>query len=233
MPRSSYSPCWPPSDPIDRSISTASPPCSLRRLANPQAPINPGPHLAPASQARQRHRRQTTPPRSPSIERWPEPLPHFAPGCHRYRPIRPRLPTGQRPAVERGHCPTSTGVRTRPRKAIHAQSGYTWAYDEHAAARAEQVVGDVAARLVNLSGEAGDVAGIQWVIQRARRGLDGPTAELPPRLVERIWAARIAAPDLVRSAHEYAHELDATVDLNDRKGEYETRRDPVRAGLSS
>jgi hypothetical protein len=180
MPRSSYSPCWPPSDPIDRSISTASPPCSLRRLANPQAPINPGPHLAPASQARQRHRRQTTPPRSPSIERWPEPLPHFAPGCHRYRPIRPRLPTGQRPAVERGHCPTSTGVRTRPRKAIHAQSGYTWAYDEHAAARAEQVVGDVAARLVNLSGEAGDVAGIQWVIQRARRGLDGPTAELPP-----------------------------------------------------
>jgi hypothetical protein len=68
--------------------------------------------------------------------------------------------------------------------------------------------------------------------ERDEDSTDSPPS-YPPRLVERIWAARIAAPDLVRSAHEYAHELDATVDLNDRKGEYETRRDPVRAGLSS
>jgi hypothetical protein len=31
-------------------------------------------------------------------------------------------------------------------------------------------------------------AGIQWVTQRARRGLDSSIAELPYRLVERIWA---------------------------------------------
>ena len=91
-------------------------------------------------------------------------------------------------------------VRGKP---YTARSGYTWAYDEHAAARAEQVVGDVAARLIDLHGEAGDAAGIQWVIQRARRGLDGSIAELPHRLVERIWADRMADPGLAESTSDY------------------------------
>lgn len=42
-------------------------------------------------------------------------------------------------------------VRGKP---YTAQSGFTWAYDEHAAARAEQVVGDVAARLLDLYGRS-------------------------------------------------------------------------------
>ena len=90
-------------------------------------------------------------------------------------------------------------VRGKP---YTARSGYTWAYDEHAAARAEQVVGDVAARLIDLHGESGDAAGIQWVIQRARRGLDGAIAELPHRLIERIWASRMADPGLAESTAE-------------------------------
>ncbi len=111
-------------------------------------------------------------------------------------------------------------VRGKP---YTARSGYTWAYDEHAAARAEQVVGDVAARLIDLHGEAGDAAGIQWVIQRARRGLDGSIAELPYRLVERIWAARMADPGLEESTAEYERELAFEVDEDDPEGEYDLR----------
>jgi hypothetical protein len=111
-------------------------------------------------------------------------------------------------------------VRGKP---YTARSGYTWAYDEHAAARAEQVVGDVAARLIDLHGEAGDAAGVQWVIQRARRGLDGPIAELPYRLVERVWAARMADPGLAESTAAYERELAAAVDDLDPTGDYEIR----------
>jgi LysM domain len=111
-------------------------------------------------------------------------------------------------------------VRGKP---YTARSGYTWAYDEHAAARAEQVVGDVAARLIDLHGEAGDAAGIQSVIQRARRGLDGPIAELPHRLVERIWATRMVDPELLESTEDYQRVLAAAVDEADPDGEYELR----------
>jgi hypothetical protein len=109
-------------------------------------------------------------------------------------------------------------VRGKP---YTARSGYTWAYDEHAAARAEQVVGDVAARLIDLHGESGDAAGIQWVIQRARRGLDGAIAELPHRLIERIWASRMADPGLAESTAEYERELASEVDVHDPEGEYD------------
>lgn len=110
-------------------------------------------------------------------------------------------------------------VRGKP---YTARSGYTWAYDEHAAARAEQVVGDVAARLIDLHGEAGDVAGIQRVIQRARRGLDGAIAELPHRLVERVWASRMADPCLAESTADYERELASAIDAADPQGEYGT-----------
>ena len=109
-------------------------------------------------------------------------------------------------------------VRGKP---YTARSGYTWAYDEHAAARAEQVVGDVAARLIDLHGESGDAAGIQRVIQRARRGLDGAIAELPHRLVERVWALRMADPCLAESTTEYERELASEVDEHDPDGEYD------------
>jgi len=111
-------------------------------------------------------------------------------------------------------------VRGKP---YTARSGYTWAYDEHAAARAEQVIGDVAARLIDLHGEAGDAAGIQWVIQRAKRGLDGSIAELPHRLVERLWAERMADPSLAKSTAEYERELAAAVDDDDPEGESDIR----------
>ena len=107
-------------------------------------------------------------------------------------------------------------VRGKP---YTARSGYTWAYDEHAAARAEQVVGDVAARLIDLHGESGDAAGIQWVIQRARRGLHGAIAELPHRLVERTWKERLADQLLAESTAEYERELAAAVDASDPEGE--------------
>ena len=136
---------------------------------------------------------------------------------HAYR-LADDLPSGEaiemlRSALER--------VRGKP---YTAQSGYTWAYDEHAAARADQVIGDVAAQLIDLLGETGDVAGIQWVTQRARRGLDGPVAELPHRLVERIWAERMADPSLVESTAEYERELAAAVDDADSEGDYDLSR---------
>ncbi|MGD9792046.1 MAG: hypothetical protein AB7V43_01090 [Acidimicrobiia bacterium] len=112
-------------------------------------------------------------------------------------------------------------VRGKP---YTAQSGFTWAYDEHAAARAEQVVGDVAARLIDLYGEAGDAAGIQWVIQRARRGLDGPIAELPHRIIERTWAARMTDPTLVESTADYERELAAAIEDDDPNGDYDLRK---------
>ena len=95
----------------------------------------------------------------------------------------------------------------------------------------EQVVGDVASRLIDLHGEAGDAAGIQWVIQRARRGLDGSIAELPHRLVERIWAARLADPGLTESTAGYERELAATVDDDDPSGDYEVRSASAGKGV--
>ena len=109
-------------------------------------------------------------------------------------------------------------VRGKP---YTARSGYSWAYDEHAAARVEQVVGDVAARLIDLHGEAGDAAGIQWVIQRAKRGLDDAIAELPHRLVQQIWAARLADPSLAESTADYERELALAIDEHDPEGEYD------------
>ena len=61
------------------------------------------------------------------------------------------------------------------------------------------------------------------MIQRARRGLVGAIAELPHRLVERVWSARMADPSLAESTAEYERELAAAVDDDDPEGEYDLR----------
>ena len=62
------------------------------------------------------------------------------------------------------------------------------------------------------------------MIQRARQGLDGPIAELPHRLVERVWAERTADPSLLESTADYDRELAAAVDDADSEGDYELSR---------
>ena len=73
-------------------------------------------------------------------------------------------------------------VRGRP---YTAKVGYSWAYDEHAVSRSVQVVGDVASRLIELYGEANDVAAVRAVIDRASKAMDDPMAEVSYRLAER------------------------------------------------
>ncbi len=59
------------------------------------------------------------------------------------------------------------------------------------------------------------------MIQRARRGLDGAIAELPHRLVERVWASRMADPCLAESTVEYERKLASEVDEHDPEGDYD------------
>lgn len=119
------------------------------------------------------------------------------------------LPSGEAQRMLRGAMELVTG---RP---YTAPTGYSWAYDEHAASRAVQVVGDVAAQLVELFGEAGDPSGIRWTVDRASRSVDDPMTELPYRLAERRWAEDLPSADLRESVRAHANRLAAFVDEED------------------
>ena len=81
-------------------------------------------------------------------------------------------------------------VRGKP---YTANEGYTWAYDEHATTRAIQVVVDATVQLVDLCGQAGDLAGLRWAVDRAGRAIDDPALMVPIRRAESKWMATSAS----------------------------------------
>jgi LysM domain len=72
-------------------------------------------------------------------------------------------------------------VRGKP---YTARAGYTWAYDEHAATRAEQAIGDVASRLIELLAETGNTKAAHAAADRASKAFDDPAGEMPFRRIE-------------------------------------------------
>jgi len=107
-------------------------------------------------------------------------------------------------------------VRGKP---YTAKTGYSWAYDEHAASRAVQVVGDVACRLVDLCGEAGDLPGVRAVIERASRAIDDPMGEFALRLAESRLSELPQFVGLRESAQEFEVRLASYLDENDPAAE--------------
>jgi len=91
-------------------------------------------------------------------------------------------------------------VRGRP---FTAASGYTWAYDNHAALRAVQVVGDVATSLIDLYGEAGEASAILWTVDRAQRAMDAPPVECPMRHAEMRWSHILKSDALTNSCVDF------------------------------
>ena len=108
-------------------------------------------------------------------------------------------------------------VRGKP---YTAKAGYSWAYDEHAASRAVQVVGDAASRLLDLYGEAGDLSGARATIERASRAMDDPMEEVALRLAESRLCDLPHFAGLRDSAHEFAVRLASYLDENDPAAEF-------------
>lgn len=107
-------------------------------------------------------------------------------------------------------------VRGKP---YTAKAGYSWAYDEHAASRAVQVVGDVASRLVDLCGEAGDLPGARATIERASRAIDDPMAEVGLRLAESRLSDLPQFVGLRESARAFEVRLASYLDEHDPAAE--------------
>lgn len=107
-------------------------------------------------------------------------------------------------------------VRGKP---YTAKAGYSWAYDEHAASRAVQVVGDAASRLVDLYGEAGDLTGVRATIERASRAIDDPMGEVALRLAESRLCDLPQFAGLRDSAREFEVRLASYLDENDPDAE--------------
>ena len=107
-------------------------------------------------------------------------------------------------------------VRGKP---YTAKAGYSWAYDEHAASRAAQVVGDAAGRLIDLYGEAGDLSEVRATIERASRAIDDPMGEVALRLAESRLCDLPQFAGLRESAHEFEVRLASYLDENDPAAE--------------
>ena len=107
-------------------------------------------------------------------------------------------------------------VRGKP---FTAPAGYSWAYDGHAAASAEQAISDAAGRLIELYGQAGDIAGILWTINQAKRGIDNPITEMPHRLITKIWATRLNDPALNCAVAQFESDVAKAFDTTDADAE--------------
>jgi hypothetical protein len=107
-------------------------------------------------------------------------------------------------------------VRGKP---YTARAGYTWAYDEHAATRAEQAIGDVASSLIELLAETGNTKAAHAAADRASKAFDDPAGELPFRRIEHETHG-VDPSDLSddRGAF-YSARLAAYIDQHDPTGE--------------
>jgi hypothetical protein len=107
-------------------------------------------------------------------------------------------------------------VRGKP---YTARAGYTWAYDEHATTRAEQAIGDVAGRLIELHAETGNTKAAHAAADRASRAFDNPTGELPFRRIEHDALSTYPSDGFGDRAATYSARLAAFIDQHDPTGE--------------
>jgi hypothetical protein len=107
-------------------------------------------------------------------------------------------------------------VRGKP---YTARAGYTWAYDEHAATRAEQAIGDLASRLIELLAETGNTKAVHAAADRASKAFDDPAGELPFRRIEHnaVRADPTGIPN--NRGATYSAKLAAFIDQHDPTGE--------------
>jgi LysM domain len=107
-------------------------------------------------------------------------------------------------------------VRGKP---YTARAGYTWAYDEHAATRAEQAIGDVASSLIELLAETGNTKAAHAAADRASKAFDDPAGELPFRRIEHR-ALSTDQPEITNDrGATYSAKLAAFIDQHDPTGE--------------
>ena len=107
-------------------------------------------------------------------------------------------------------------VRGKP---YTARAGYTWAYDEHAATRAEQAIGDVASTLIELLAETGNTKAAHAAADRASKAFDNPAAELPFRRIEHESLKSDATDNHNDRSATYSSRLAAFIDQHDPTGE--------------
>jgi hypothetical protein len=119
------------------------------------------------------------------------------------------LPSGEAVAT------LQAGLQMVRGKPYIARSGYTWAVDEQAAVRAQQAIVDLAARLVELLGDAGDTRGVLRVTSQAAHAIDDPLTQLPYRRVEASVAAATGDLSIAASVLAHRRELQAYLDAND------------------
>jgi hypothetical protein len=116
-------------------------------------------------------------------------------------------------------------VRGKP---YTARAGYTWAYDEHAATRAEQAIGDVASSLIELLAETGNTKAAHAAADRATKAFDDPAGELPFRRIEH----ETLDPTNISNdwSSTYSARLAAFIDQHDPTGEehFNTAPEPSR-----
>jgi hypothetical protein len=105
-------------------------------------------------------------------------------------------------------------VRGKP---YTARVGYTWAYDEHAATRAEQAIGDVASSLIELLAETGNTKAAHAAAARASKAFDDPAGELPFRRVEHMGTD--PADITSERGATYSARLTAFIDQHDPTGD--------------
>jgi LysM domain len=107
-------------------------------------------------------------------------------------------------------------VRGKP---YTARAGYTWAYDEHAATRAEQAVGDVASRLIELLAETGNTKAAHAAANQASKAFDDPAGELPFRRIEHETFRNDPTDITNERGATYSAKLAAFIDQHDPDGE--------------
>jgi hypothetical protein len=122
------------------------------------------------------------------------------------------------PSSEAIHALTEA-LNTVRGKPYTARAGYTWAYDEHAATRAEQAIGDVASRLIELLAETGNTKATHAAADRASKAFDNPAGELPFRRIEHnaVRADPTGIPN--NRGATYSAKLAAFIDQHDPTGE--------------
>jgi LysM domain len=115
-------------------------------------------------------------------------------------------------------------VRGKP---YTARAGHTWAYDEHAATRAEQAVCDVASSLIELLAETGNTKAARAAADRASKAFDDPAAELPFRRIEHEALKTDPTDNSDDRGATYSARLAAFIDQHDPTGEAHFEIAPV------